>query len=66
MYHSFQKFKDALKDASFLNDTEAALLYLRESFPKSEVRFPPIHFLHQVYAILKNKTRVDKEAVGMG
>ncbi|XP_049778456.1 serine/threonine-protein kinase 19-like isoform X1 [Schistocerca cancellata] len=49
------------KDAP--SDTECALVYLRSKFPNEafEGHLPPVIVIHQVYAIVKCKTTVDKD-----
>lgn len=50
--------------STFLNDTEAALSSLKAQCSLNlKDRFPPIYFVHQIYAIVKNKTKVDREVV---
>jgi hypothetical protein len=49
------------------SDIEAALLYLKSKFPveKFEGRLPPVLLVHQIYSIIKCKTSVDREIVGI-
>jgi len=49
------------------SDVEAALLYLKSKFPteKFEGRLPPVLLVHQIYSIIKCKTSVDREIVGI-
>jgi len=49
------------------SDIEAALLYLKSKFPteKFEGRLPPVLLVHQIYSIIRCKTSVDREIVGI-
>jgi len=49
------------------SDIEAALLYLKSKFrtEKFEGRLPPVLLVHQIYSIIKCKTSVDREIVGI-
>lgn len=45
------------------SDTEGALIYLRNKFPTEafEGHLPPVIVIHQIYAVVKCKTTVDKD-----
>ena len=43
---------------SIENDTFSMILYLKD---RLDSRFPPLVFLHQIYALLKHRTQVDNE-----
>ena len=54
---------DQLSPAEIVNDTQAALLYLKSLFPTDKFlyRVPTIILKHQLYSILENKTEVDRQ-----
>lgn len=66
-YNSNSKLftSDSSAESELPNDTEAALIYLKEKFPIDafEGHLPAVLLIHQVYSIVKNKTKVDKEVV---
>jgi serine/threonine-protein kinase 19 len=54
---------DDIKFDALGNDTNSTLLYLKRLFPVEafERRLPPVILQHQLYAILHNRTIVDKQ-----
>lgn len=58
---------DVPTDLNTPSDIEAALMYLKSKFPteKFEGRLPPVLLVHQIYSIIKCKTSVDREIVGI-
>lgn len=68
-YNSNSKLftSDSSAESELPNDTEAALIYLKEKFPIDafEGHLPAVLLIHQVYSIVKNKTKVDKEVADL-
>lgn len=46
-------------------DTEAAIIYLNKKFPVEKFvgTLPAVIFVHQIYSIIKSKTKVDLDVV---
>lgn len=57
------KEEDNFLTSDFPSDTEAALSFLKKKLDKTRGTLPPVYFVHQIYAIVKNKTKVDREVV---
>lgn len=48
------------------NDTEAALLYIKNVLLKKfDFAFPPVILLHQIYCIISDKAAVNKQIVSL-
>jgi serine/threonine kinase 19 len=54
---SFRDFPNSIVNDT-MTDTFSVILYLKD---RLDSRFPPLVFLHQIYALLKHRTQVDRE-----
>lgn len=59
-----RKDENIFLTSDFPSGVEASLLVLKNRFYDSKMKetsLPPVFFVHQIYAVVKNKTKVDRE-----
>lgn len=50
---------DDRNDLKSVVDTKTAIDYLLKFFPKQGLSLPPVIYVHQIYSLIKNRTKVD-------